>query len=359
MGAEAVVIATTGRVPVAIPARTLLPDHKGRDSGVTMAVILGLEKLKGLLTMGEAIDLLEAALRHEGLGRTFVSPKLITEFEGGSLRLLVAADYEADYFATKAYHNIRGVGVRYVVSLYRLSDGELLALLDGQIITDLRTGAASGVVARRTKVDSPVTAGIIGSGHQARTQLESLASVYPLRSALVFSPTAPHRDAFASEMTARLGIPVTAVGSVKEAVGGCTVVATASSARESEPVLRGEWLDGCRLLCAVGNTRPQFAEVDVHCFGNAGLVVVDSQHAFEEAGDLRAAVKGGAIPETKRATLAQIVGGTVAVPRQGLVAFKSVGTALQDLALAARYYELLQAVPGTPAADLARLRGAQ
>jgi alanine dehydrogenase len=325
-----------------------------------MAVILGFERLRGLLTMREAIDLLEEALLHEGMGRTFVSPKLITEFEGGSIRVLVAADYQAGFFATKTYHNIQGVGVRYVVSLYRLSDGELLALLDGQIITDLRTGAASGVVARRTKVDGPVSVGVIGSGHQARTQLESLTSVYPVRSAFVFSPTSAHREAFAGEMSAGLGIPVTAVGSVKEAVSGCAVVATASSARSSEPLLRGEWLDGCRLLCAVGNTRPQFAEVDVRCFDDAGLVVVDSLHALEESGDLREAVKGGAVPETKRATLAQLVGGAVAVPRQGLVVFKSVGTALQDLALAARFYELLQAVPGIPAAaDLARLRGAK
>ncbi len=325
-----------------------------------MAVILGFERLKGLLAMREAIDLLEAVLLHEGMGRTFVSPKLITEFEGGSLRVLVAADYQAGFFVTKAYHNIQGVGVRYVVSLYHLSDGELLALLDGQIITDLRTGAASGVVARRTRVDRPVSIGVIGTGHQARTQLESLASVYPVKSVLVFSPTVAHREAFAGEMSNRLGISVTAVGSVKEAVSGCAVVATASSARSKEPLLRGEWLDGCRLLCAVGNTRPQFAEVDVRCFGDAGLVVVDSLHALEEAGDLREAVAGGAVPEAKRATLAQVVGGAVEVPRQGLVTFKSVGTALQDLALAVRYYDLLHSVSGIPAAaDLAMLRGAR
>lgn len=325
-----------------------------------MAVIIGYEKIKGLLAVGEAIDLLEETFLHEGMGRTFVSPKLIAEFEGGSLRVLVAADYEAGFFATKAYHQIKGVGVRYVVSLYRLSDGQLLALLDGQVITDLRTGAASGVAARRVKVDGPVSVGVIGSGNQARTQLESLASVYPVRSVRVFSPTVAHREAFASGMSASLGIPVEAVGSVKEAVSGCAVVAAASSARGIDPPLRGEWLAGCRLLCAVGNTRPQFAEADVRCFADAGLVLVDSPHAFEEAGDLREAAKAGALRESKRATLAQLVGDAVAVPAQGLVAFKSVGTALQDLALAVRCYELLRSVPGLPAEeDLARLRGAK
>ena len=322
-----------------------------------MAVTLGFAALQGVLGMRDAIDLLEEALSHEAAGKTLVSPKYVTDFDGGSMRMLFAADYQAGYFATKAYHNIRGVGVRYVVSLYRLKDGELLVLLDGQLITDLRTGAASGVIARKVPLSGPVSLGLIGSGNQSRTQLESLATVYRLESAVVYSPTAANRVTFAREMSAKLGIPVTAVDSAEAAVRGRAVVAAASSSRSTVPVLRGAWLEQCRLLCAVGNTRPQFAEVDVRCFRDAGLVVVDSSHAIEEAGDLRQAVESGAMPEAKRATLAQIVTGAITVPREGLVTFKSVGTALQDLALAVRYYELLGAGAGLlTAPDLASLR---
>lgn len=322
-----------------------------------MAVVLGYQTLQGVLTMREVIDLLEQALAHEAAGKTVVSPKYITDFEGGAMRMLVAADHQAGYLATKAYHTIRGTGARYVVTLYRLRDGELLALLDGQGITDLRTGGASGVIARKVQLSGPVDVGVIGSGNQARTQLESLATVYDVQSAAVYSPTAANREAYAREMSQRLGIPVTAVDSAEAAARGRAVVATASNARGAEPILRGAWLDRCRLLCAVGNTRPQFAEADVDCFRNAGLVVMDSWHALEEAGELRQAVESGALPEAKRASLAQIVTGAVAVPREGLVAFKSVGSALQDLALASRYYELLKSRPGLPAcADLASPR---
>ncbi|MBI1991582.1 MAG: ornithine cyclodeaminase family protein, partial [Betaproteobacteria bacterium] len=310
-----------------------------------------------LLAMREVITLLEQALIHEAAGKTTVSPKFVTDFEGGSMRMLVAADHEAGYLATKAYHSVRGTGARYVVTLYRLQDGELLALLDGQGITDLRTGGASGVIARKVQVSGPVTVGVIGSGNQARTQLESLAAVYDVQSAAVFSPTAANREAYAREMSQKLGIAVTAVDSAEAAARDRAVVATASNSRSSEPILRGAWLDRCRLLCAVGNTRPQFAEADVDCFRNAGLVVVDSWHALEEAGELRQAVKSGALPEAKRASLAQIVTGVATVPREGLIAFKSVGSALQDLALASRYYELLGSRPGLPAcADLASPR---
>jgi ornithine cyclodeaminase/alanine dehydrogenase-like protein (mu-crystallin family) len=322
-----------------------------------LAVTLGYEALKGALSMREAIDLLERAFAHEAAGEVQMSPKFVTDFKGGAMRILFAADSAAGYCAIKAYHNVQGAGVRYVVSLYRLQDGELLALLDGRHITDLRTGAASGVIARKVAISGTVTVGLIGSGHQAATQLEALAAVYPVRSATVYSPTAANREAFARRMSQRLGFPVTAVESAQAAVHGHAVVAAASSARGAEPVLKGEWLGSCRLLCAVGNTRAQFAEVDVRCFQDARLVVVDSIHALEEAGELLQAIAAGALPESKRATLGAIVTGAVSVPGTGLIAFKSVGTALQDLALAARYYELIGAAAGVPTAtDLARVK---
>jgi ornithine cyclodeaminase len=149
-------------------------------------------------------------------------------------------------------------------------------------------------------------------------------------------------------MSQRLAIPVTAVDSPEAAVRGREIIATASNARSSEPILRGAWLDRCRLLCAVGNTRAQFAEIDVACFRDAALTVVDTSHAFEEAGELRQAITEGVLPEKRRATLSQIVTGAASVPREGRIVFKSVGSALQDLALAARYHELLGARAGLP-----------
>jgi len=322
-----------------------------------MAVTLGYSALKDALRMPDAIRLLEQMLIHEAAGRTASSPKFNTEFERGSMRILFAADYEAGYCATKAYHSVQGAGVRYLVTLYRLRDGELLALLDGSLITDLRTGAASGVIARRVPVREPVTVGVIGSGNQARTQLESLASVYRIASAAVFSPTAANREAYATEMSAKLKIPIKVADTAEAAVRTRSVVVTASNARTEEPVVRAAWLDRCRLLCAVGNTRSQFSELEPQCFNTATLVVADTEHAFGEAGEFRRAAAAGVLPTHKRATLAELVAGRKKVPGEGLVAFKSVGSALQDLALAASYYELLGERSGVPAApDLAQVR---
>jgi ornithine cyclodeaminase/alanine dehydrogenase-like protein (mu-crystallin family) len=183
--------------------------------GAPMALMLGAEALEGVITTREAIDLLEGMSEHEAAGKTFVSPRLSTAFEGGWMRMMFAADYASGFGATKAFHMIQGAGVRYVVSLYRLSDGELLAILDGRLITDLRTGAASGVVARKVKIDGPVSVGLIGAGHQSRMQLETLAGVYRVESATVFSPTAENRERFARQLSSKLGVKVNAADSAR------------------------------------------------------------------------------------------------------------------------------------------------
>jgi ornithine cyclodeaminase/alanine dehydrogenase-like protein (mu-crystallin family) len=322
-----------------------------------MPVTLGYSALEGVLGMPDAIRLLEEVLTHEAAGRTLDPPKFSSDLDNGFMRMLFAADYEAGYGVTKASHAMHGSGVRNVVTLYRLRDGEVLAVMDGRLITDLRTGAATAVVARRVAVPPRATVGIIGSGHQARMQLESIATVHALASATVYSPTREHRERFASDMSRKLHLPIKVAESAEAAVRTRTVVVTASSARSSEPAVRGAWLEGCRLLCAVGNTRPQYSEIDVACLSQATLVITDTENALAEAGDLRQAMEQGAVPKEKRATLAQIVSGAIKVPAVGLVAYKSVGSALQDLALAHHYYELLGATAGVPAAaDLARAR---
>lgn len=144
--------------------------------------------------------------------------------------------------------------------------------------------------------------------------------------------------------------------SAESAIRGRAVAVAATSSQSSDPVLKGEWLGGCRLLCAVGSTRPQSIEVDERSFADAAKVVVDTTRAEEEAGDLQQAVKSGAVPREKQVTLAQVAGGET-LPDSGLVTFKSVGTALQDLALAVRYYEQLRSRKDLPAApDVASLK---
>jgi len=304
-----------------------------------------------VLTFRDSIALLEDVFRHEAQGMTFVSPRSHSDFShsdftSGAMRILFAADHAIGVGATKAYHSIQGVGTRYLVSLIDLRSGALLALIDGRHITDVRTGGASGVVARRMAFDAPVSVGVIGSGHQARAQLESLASVCRVARVSVFSPTQSNREEFARRMSARLGLAIEVVETAEAASRGHDVVAAASKSRSIEPVVRPEWLADCRLLCAVGNTRPQFAEIDPRCCEAARLVVVDTPHAIEEAGELIRAKAAGFLPAAKVTTLAALSAGEAQIPADGMILFKSVGSALQDLALARHCHETLRDEPG-------------
>ena len=313
-----------------------------------MTVFIDHHAVGRVLTYRDCIALLEEVFRHEAAGETVVSPRLATSFRRGGMRILFAADHAHGFGATKAYHTIEGVGTRYLVSLIDLATGALVALIDGRHITDFRTGGASGVVARRMAFDGPVSVGVLGSGHQARAQLECLASVCRIARASVFSPTAENRAAFARDMSTRLALAVDAVATAEAAVRGHDIVVAASKSRSAEPVVRPDWLGRCRLLCAVGNTRPQFAEIDPRCCDAARLVVVDTPHAIDEAGELIQAKAAGVLGPEKVTTLSALSADETQIPAEGMILFKSVGSALQDLALARHCYEAVRNEPEIP-----------
>jgi len=304
-----------------------------------VTLILGADKLDPSLTMAEAVQLIEEVHKHEAAGETLISPRQTTQTRAGWMRFMYAVDYATGFAAAKAFHLARGTGVRYVVLLYQLSDGEFLAILDGRWITDLRTGATSGVAARYMAPPDAHSVGILGSGHQARTQLQALATVLALRSARVYSPTREHRRAFAERFSRELDLAIEPVDSAEAAVLDQPIIVLATNALGEEPVMRAEWLAENVLVCAVGSTRPQSVEIDVATLQHARIVVVDTRNALHEAGDLRKAIGSGQIDPAQVLSLADIVASPPETSPTGITVFKSVGSALQDLAMAASYYE--------------------
>jgi ornithine cyclodeaminase/alanine dehydrogenase len=231
------------------------------------------------------------------------------------------------------------VGVRYVVFLSRISDGALLALMDAETITTQRTGAVSGVATKLMARPEASTVGVLGSGAEARAQLVAMTSVRPIRSAKVFSPNADHRKRFADEMSRDLGISVASVDSPREAVRGTEVVVLAVKAKA--PVFLGEWLEPGMHLNAIGSVRAEQREIDPETFRRSDPVVVDSRDETMESGDGLAAKADGLGGESF-SELWELFNGTAAGRKgpESITLFKSVGTALQDLALAKKIYEI-------------------
>ena len=211
-----------------------------------------------------------------------------------------------------------------VIVLFRAETGEPIAMMDGRLITEMRTAAASAVATQHlARTDARVLA-ILGSGVQAQSHLEALRHVRPMTEVRVWSPR--HARAFAE----RHG--VNAAATPEEAVRGADVVVVATSA--TTPVLHGRWLSPGAHVNAVGATRPNWRELDDELVTGARLFVDSREAASKESGDVMAA-RDAAVE------IGEVVAGVRPGRRSAeeITLFKSVGVAVEDVATAALVYE--------------------
>ena len=205
-----------------------------------------------------------------------------------------------------------------MIALSRADTGEPLAVMDGRLITEMRTAAVSAVA---TKLLSPPNArslAILGSGVQARAHFQALSLVRKFDDVRVWSRDAANAKKLAQEIGAT-SMPA------EEAVRDADVVVTVTAA--TEPVLRGVWLKPGVLVCAVGAVGATRREVDSDVM--RGAVIVDSRDAaMKESGDVLLA--GAEI----YAELGELLAGTKPLPKADVVAFKSLGLAVEDIAAA-------------------------
>jgi ornithine cyclodeaminase/alanine dehydrogenase len=242
----------------------------------------------------------------------------------------------------KAMNLAEGTGVRYQVHLYSMDDGALHAIMDAQLLTTLRTGASSAVATRRLARNGAGTVAVIGSGREAFMQLEAMRVAGYVKSAKVFSPTAVNRRSFAAYFRDTLGMNIVDVDSADAAIEGADIVVAAIAS--SKPAVMGRWLRPGMHVNSVGTARPILREIDEDVLRRSDIVAVDTRHGvFSEAGDCVVA-KDWLKPE-QAFELADMVCGRAPgrSSNQQITLFKSVGTAVQDIALAVKIYELARA----------------
>jgi alanine dehydrogenase len=210
-----------------------------------------------------------------------------------------------------------------LILLFRPDTGEPLAIMDGRLITEMRTAAVSAVATRLLARPEASVLAILGSGVQARSHLEALRLVCRLAEVRVWSPR--NAGAFAE----RFG--VCAAASAEEAVRGADVVVVATASRT--PVLLGEWLSPGTHINAVGAVRSDWRELDDAAVGCARLYVESREAATREAGDVIAA--GEVFAE-----IGEVVAGTRPGRQSAeeVTLFKSVGVAVEDVVAADLVY---------------------
>ena len=217
-----------------------------------------------------------------------------------------------------------------MILLFDPATGEPLAVMDGRLITEMRTAAVSAAVTRRLATPGSRALALLGSGVQAAAHLEALRHVGRFDDVRVWSRTPEHARRFAERHGAR-------AMDAEAAVRGADVVVTATAA--IEPILRGAWLKPGAHVNAVGSPRPTWRELDDEAMAN--VLVVDSREAaLKEAGDV---ILSGARID---AEAGELFAGTKTVPATATTVFKSVGIAIEDLATARLVYDRARAGAG-------------
>lgn len=298
-------------------------------------------EVRSVLTMSMAIDAVEEISRKQASGEVIVHPRRRFELPaGGFFHYMAAADFKAGYVAMKQYTFVRGK-IRFLVPLYEVATGDLVALIEADYMGQLRTGAASGVATKYLARRDARAAAIIGTGGQAKTQLEAVSTVRKLESARAYGRDPERRSQFAKEMTRRLGVSVTGVGSASEAVRGADIICTATTA--SQFIVRGADLGNGVHINAIGANHAHKRELDDEAVASADVIVVDSvEQSRQESGDLIIAFKGDEVCWTGVKKLSDVVAAksTGRTSAGEVTLFKSNGIASWDLAVAMRVYAL-------------------
>jgi ornithine cyclodeaminase/alanine dehydrogenase len=268
---------------------------------------------------------------------TMNPPRTLARDAGLWLRTLTAVPPGARYMGAKLFGRGRRRTLEYVIVLIEQETGEIAGFLDANLITARRTAATSAVAVDLLAKSNPDVLGLLGSGTEAQSHLRALARVRPLKKVKVFSPSPERREAFAARFTADLAVECRAVKSAQEAVADADIVVAAARSRNEEPILFGDWLRRGTLVVSIGSTLPEQREIDSSVVKRCDLLVCDVvDEVINETGDMLAAARDGVEFEDKVVSLNHLLSrdGADRVSIATMPLFKSVGSALQDLAVA-------------------------
>jgi alanine dehydrogenase len=288
------------------------------------------EDVRELLPMNDAIRMMRLAFEALAAGKALNQPRrrLILPETGSVLHSMAGAF--GNYFGTKFYAANPKFGAHFLFALYNARNASPLALMEANYLGQIRTGAASGYATDLMSNPEAAVLGIIGSGFQARTQLDAIKAVRPVSTVRIWSRSREKREKFAEECG------VIAVDRAEDAVRGAHIVATATNSKD--PVIEDDWISAGAHINAMGSNIANRRELPAELVKRANVVAVDSlEQAKIEAGDLILADSWANVVEL------QTVQRHYAPER--ITVFKSIGLGVEDVAAGAFVYERALVTP--------------
>jgi ornithine cyclodeaminase/alanine dehydrogenase-like protein (mu-crystallin family) len=310
---------------------------------VPRVLLLSGRELEELLSPAILIDEVERAFVAFSEGRTVTPPRTVMWVEGNWWGVMQS--YVPGYGVGVKVVNVipanleRGLPtIQAIVNLFDPTTGSPLAVMDGGVLTALRTGAASAVSARYMAPRERGPIAIVGTGYQARYQLRFVSYVYRTDEVRVYDIREAAAESF-KEYAESLGFRVVKCRSAAEAVEGARVVIEATTTRT--PVIEGRYLSRPTHVISIGAHMRDARALDDDAISLAETVVVDSREAVMlETGDIRIPVERGILTLDRVSELGEVASGRRRgrLTDEGITVFKSVGLAIQDAAAAAVAY---------------------
>ncbi|WP_420629156.1 ornithine cyclodeaminase family protein [Candidatus Leptofilum sp.] len=303
--------------------------------------ILSAQDVRRALPMAEAIEGMKQAFAQLSTGQAVVPlrGRVDVASQDGTTLVMPAFLAQSNDLAVKVVsifpkNNARGEPTIYAAVLVLDAEtGRPLALMEGGTLTAIRTGAGSGAATDLLARPNASVVAILGSGVQARTQLEAVCTVRNIEEVRVYSPTHENAVTFAREMRGVGPVPDTIriMSNAETAVRNAEIICTATTS--NQPVFNGKDVATGTHINGVGSYTPAMQEVDAETVQRALVVVDEREAAWEEAGDLIQPLQAGLITQDHiHAELGEIVAGLKPgrTDPQQITFFKSVGNAAQD-----------------------------
>lgn len=304
------------------------------------ALYLTEDDVAWLLDIDTAIECVEEAFRQFGAERVENQPRRrVRAGDGSMLHVLSAgADY-LGYSGYKAYATTRA-GARFQFGLFDAKTGQPAAIIDANLLGQMRTGAASGVATKYMARPDAKIVGCFGTGLQARSQLKAVCSVRRIERVEVYGRRDDRRQRFADEMAELCNVPVKPMHSPEDVAAEKDIVICATTS--NVPLFDGHALAEGTHLNVIGSNYLAKTEIDVTTLRRADHIVCDSMDACKlEAGDFVPALEDGSLDWSRVHELSAVVHGrrTGRAHPEDITLFKSVGLAMEDLAVAVRVLE--------------------
>jgi len=286
------------------------------------------EQVRKHLPMGECVRLMRETFEALRAGTAVNQSRRRLFLPTGSTLHALAGAY-GKYFGTKVYATNPKYGAHFFFLLFDAETSRPLAQFGANYLGQIRTGAASGYATDLLAAPGASVLGVIGSGFQARSQIDAIREVRKLKDIRVWSRSEVKRASIAQETGAR------AVSTAEEAVRGADIVVTATSSKE--PVLDASWIAPGTHVNAMGSNNAQRRELPTELVQKADLIAADSiEQCKIEAGDLLLA--GIEWSDPRLVELAKVTARPAGNP---VTIFKSLGLGVEDVVAAAYVYEKL------------------